>query len=124
MITAKRKRQLKCPYCGGKGVLPDIFSEKINTINSKSELIVEEFRLPDFTGLKDQCCEAMIIRTKFVQQAKRYYKAEQFGIFIKLISYESHALFWINHKACKLSELISKIAVKNPTAFELINEIS
>lgn len=123
MITAKRKRQLKCPYCGGRGVIPDVFSEMRNTKSSKLEQVVEEFRLPEFTGLKDQCCEAMIIRMRFVQEAKRHYNVDQFVIFIKLISYESHAIFWINHKKCKLSELISKIAVKNPTAFELISEI-
>lgn len=121
MYPVNKKRQLKCPYCGGKGVLPDIYSEKKYTKNSKIEKTLDEYRLPDFTGTKDQCCEAMNIRTKYVQQAKRRYNADQFGIFIKLISYESHALFWINHKECNLTELIGKIAVKNPTAFELIN---
>jgi len=124
MMNVNKVRQFKCPYCGGKGVLPDIFNDKVPTKNTRSDQVIDEFRLPDFTGTKDQCCEAMIIRLKFVQLAKRHYKADQFAVFIKLISYESHSLFWINQKNCNLSDIIMKIASNNPTAFELINDIA
>ncbi len=125
MITVNKSRKVKCPHCGGNGLVIEIRenSKYVAWDRKEKSDIREEQRLPDLTGTKDQCEEAKIIRSIFVQKAKRQYQTELFKTFIKLISYESHSFFWICNKSCKIEGLIGKIAVKNPTAFELIDKM-
>lgn len=125
MITNIKSKRVKCPHCGGRGVVIEILNNGRGTAcnKTKKEDDSEELRIPNLTGTKEQCDEAMKIRAQFVQKGKRNYEAEQFKIFIKLISYESHAAFWIWNKDCTIAGLIAKIAVKNPTAIGLIDRM-
>lgn len=91
-----------------------------HSTESKENIYVnEELRLPSLTGTKEQCVEAMNIRTELLQKAEDQYEADSFKMFIELITYESHSLFWISSKDCDISRLINKIAFKNPIAFDL-----
>ncbi|MBV5338211.1 MAG: hypothetical protein J0665_01445 [Deltaproteobacteria bacterium] len=122
MNSVKNYKSIKCPQCGGKGVVFEILgSEKVN---SKNMVIKrddsEELHIPNLTGTKEQCDEAIYIRARFIQMARKHYQAELFNTFIKLISYESHSFFWIWNEDCKIKDLIAKIAVKNPTPFDLM----
>lgn len=125
-ITANNLKRIKCPKCGGKGVVfkaidsVDDFSANC-TVTAEN---YEEERLSALTGTAVQVTEALTIRTGFILQAKIQYNPEHFRIFIKLISYEAHALFWIWSKNRKIGAIIAKIAAKNPTAFELIEKMS
>lgn len=125
MITVKKSKKVKCPHCGGKGLIFEIIDNGRDATwnKSRNEVDNEEQRIPNLTGTKEQCDEAKYIRARFVQIAKKHYQAELFKAFIKLISYESHSSFWIWNKDCKIAGLIAKIAVKNPTAFELIDRM-
>lgn len=124
MITVKKSKRIKCPQCGGRGVVEIPDNRNSGTWQRKEkEEYSEEQRLPNLTGTKEQCKEAMNIRNVFVQNAKIQYQAESFKTFIKLISYESHSMFWILNKDCNIGGLVGKVAIKNPTAFDLINSI-
>ena len=124
MITVNKSKRVRCPQCRGRGVVEIPDSRKDGTWQrEENEEYSEEQRLPNLTGTKDQCIVAMNIRNVFVQKAKKQYQAESFKTFIKLVSYESHSTFWILNKDCNIGGLVGKIAVKNPTAFDLINSI-
>lgn len=125
MITVNKSKKVKCPHCGGQGTILKTIGH-VKDVGWNEEMSGDNFkelRLPNLTGTKAQCEEALIIRFSFVQLAKRRYHLEPFNIFIKLISYESHSIFWIGNKECTVERLINKIAVKNPTAFELIDRM-
>lgn len=125
MTTVNKSWKVKCPHCGGQGtILKKVSNAKeIGRIEEINRENLYELRLPNLTGTKNECSEALIIRFKFVQMAKRRYHSETYCVFIKLISYESHSIFWIRNKECTVEGLINKIAVKNPTAFELIDRM-
>jgi len=115
---------MKCPQCGGRGVIEISDNNRVDIWNFKEKAAYqEELRLPDLTGTKAQCEEAMNIRSVFVQKAKKQYQEEPYKTFIKLISYESHSIFWIANKDCNIGGLIGKVAVKNPTAFDHIDSL-
>jgi hypothetical protein len=125
MNSTRKSKRIKCPICGGNGVIFEI-TEKGKDVywiqKGKSEYN-EEQRLPNLTGTKMQCDEALVIRSRYVHQAKMQYQEESFKTFIKLISYEAHSIFWLANKECSIGSLLGKIAVKNPTAFDLIDSI-
>ena len=125
MITVKKSKRVKCPHCGGKGLILEIIDNGADAAWNKTRKREgsEELRIPNLTGTKEQCDEAIYIRARFVKMAKLHYKVELFETFIKLISYESHSTFWIRNKDCNIAGLIAKIAVKNPTAFDLIDRM-
>jgi len=125
MHTINKSWKVKCPLCGGQGTILKTISnvKDIGWIEEMNGENLEELRLPNLTGTKEECSEALIIRFQFVQMAKRRYHTEPFSVFIKLISYESHSIFWIRNNKCTVEALINKIVVKNPTAFELIDRM-
>jgi len=124
VTTVNKSKRIRCPQCGGRGIIEIPDNRKAFTLHREDkEEYSEEQRLPILTGTKDQCMVAVNIRNLFVQKAKNQYQAESFKTFIKLISYESHSIFWILNKDCNIGGLVGKIAVKNPTAFDLINSI-
>src|ERR1039457_906048 len=104
MITVKKSKKVKCPNCGGKGLIFEIIDNGKDAAWNKTRKgeDSEELRIPNLTGTKEQCDEAMYIRASFVQKARKQYQSEQFKTFIKLISYESHSIFWIWNKDCKI----------------------
>jgi hypothetical protein len=121
MIPVKKNQKAKCPHCGGRGFFLQKNENVKDTALNKTD--GEELRIPNLTGTKEQRDEAMYIRARFIQIAKKHYQTEFFETFIKLISYESHSLFWIGSKECKIAALIAKIVGKNPTALDLIDRM-
>jgi len=125
MNSVNQSKRIKCPQCGGRGVVIKIIeNDRAASWNmTRINEICDELRIPNLTGTKAQCEYAMDIRTRFIQKAKKMYQEDRFKIFIKLISYESHAIFWIGSKECNIAGLIDKIEEKNPTAYELIDRV-
>ncbi|MBV5340795.1 MAG: hypothetical protein J0665_14770 [Deltaproteobacteria bacterium] len=126
MNSVRKSKKAKCPTCGGKGLVFEIIDNGKDAFWDRTRRVAnmeQELRLPNLTGNKEQCDEAIIIRTNFIHKAKKQYQAESFNTFIKLISYEAHSIFWIWNKNSSIGCLIGKIAVKNPTAFDLINSL-
>ena len=123
MVVTNQNMKIKCPTCGGQGMITRVSRDGGYPVTVKTGDLVE-YRLSNLTGTDSQCNEAHSIRSLFINKAKKIYDADQFLIFIKLISYEAHAIFWINSREMKLSDLINRIAIKNPTALDLINEIA
>ena len=87
MITVKKSQKVKCPHCGGKGLIFEIIANGKDAVWNKSRKgdDSEQLRIPNLTGPKEQCDEAMYIRARFVQKAKKQYKPELFKTFIKLL---------------------------------------
>ncbi|MBL0225247.1 MAG: hypothetical protein IPQ16_06615 [Geobacteraceae bacterium] len=125
MRSLKNTNKKRCPLCGGHGVISNNMDKDKDIKSTKKAIakILDEQRLPNLTGIDVEVEEALKIRSRFILKASRQYQPEHLRTFMRLISYEAHAAFWIYNKNSELSGLVAHIAAKNPSAFVLTNKM-
>ncbi len=110
-----------CPHCG-KGLVIQVLAYDKEALSPKSTSgkYLADARLPELTGSSKQCEQGRQIRLCFLQRAKKTYDAENYDLFLRLVSYEAHAIFWIGCKQDSMGKMLAKVMSNNPSAFELI----